>query len=148
VVAFLLVLWCAGTGCLPHGMVAVGAAPVKSNQSTSKTEMAMSGHACCKSRHRALENKSPAGSQPVDDATTVTLPEDSTPDGANSCCPLTSGSFVIASRSPTNDDHGLALAARVLNEHSLAEPSFVDRVIPQHLPNHEHTYLTCCAFLI
>jgi hypothetical protein len=147
-VAFLLVLWCAGTGCLAHGMAAGGAAPLKSNQSTSKTEMAMSGHACCKARHRALENKSPAGSQPVDDATIVTLPENSTPDGANSCCPLTSGSFVIASRSQTNDDHSPALNARVLNEHSLAEPCFVERVIPLHLPNHEHTYLTCCVFLI
>jgi len=134
-------------------MVTGGAAPpARSNSAATsranQTEMAMSGHTCCKARHRALENKSTAGTQPADEATIVELPEDSTPDGANSCCPLTSGSFAIASRSQTNDDDSPALIERVLNEQSLAATFSTDRTIPQRLPNHERTYLTCCAFLI
>jgi hypothetical protein len=130
----------------------VGAAPTQSNtpatSSSKQTDMAMTGHACCKARHRALANKPSAGSDLDDNATTVTLPEDPSPDGANSCCPLTSGSFVIVSRSQTNDDNSIALAEEGLHEARLAVPLSAHRPFPQRLPNHEHTYLTCCVFLI
>src|SRR5437773_7909365 len=150
--AFFLVLWCAGTGCLAHGIAMVGAAPALSNtpatSSAKQTGMAMTGHACCKARHRALAHKTTPTSDADDSDTTVALPEDSTPDGANSCCPLTSGSFVVASRSQATDNDNPVLTERGYHEESLTVPLSGRCPSPQCLLNHERTYLTCCAFLI
>jgi len=145
--AFGLVLWCAGTGCLAHGM-AMGGVGLKANSKAEKSDVAMNGHACCKARHRALRNQPISKLNSDDIAGIVTLPEESSPDGVNSCCPLTSGSFVIASRNQTNDSDNA-----VPTETGLGEPS-VEAKLPAHCPiplrlsNHERTYLTCCAFLI
>lgn len=147
--AFGLMLWCAGTGCLAHGMAmgsAPGSKPAKTN--FNQSEMAMSGHACCKARHRSLQNGPAAKSNSDADAQTIVLPEEFPSDGANSCCPLTSGSFVTASRSQTNDNNSSAATRIDLPEQSFAVQFPVNRATPRRLPNHEQTYLTCCAFLI
>jgi len=142
-----LMLWCAGTGCLAHGMAMGSAAPTpnKSEKTNlNQSEMAMNGHACCKARHRSLRNESAAKSN----SETIALPEDPSSDGANSCCPLTSGSFVTVSRSQPDNNNSSASTGT-----GLAEPSFTvqfpaSRTTPLRLPHHEQTYLTCCAFLI
>lgn len=149
--AFGLVLWCAGAGCLAHGMAMGGGGPKansKAEKSQVQSDMAMNGHACCKAQHRALRHQPTAKLNSDDMAGLVTLPEESLPDGANSCCPLTSGSFVIASRNQTNDNDTSVLAATGSGEQSVETKLPAHCPIPLRLPNHERTYLTCCAFLI
>ena len=150
-IAFGLVLWCAGTGCLAHGM-AMGGSPLAPANKSARTnvkpsEMAMNGHACCKARHRSL-HKGQSGSNLDGSAGTIGLPEESSSDGAGSCCPLTSGSFVIASRSQTNDNNSSASTVTGLPEQSFSVQFTPNRTTLLRLPNHEQTYLTCCAFLI
>jgi hypothetical protein len=119
----------------------------KAAAKTTQADMAMNGHACCKARHRSLRNGLTAKAD-SDGAKMIALPEDSSPDEASSCCPLTSGSFVITSRSQTSDDHSSALTETVPNKQSFALPFHAPRTISLRLPNHEPTYLTCCALLI
>lgn len=143
--AFGLALWCAGIGCVVHGMAMSGTASVLSAKSAKQTpkqsQMSMSGHACCKARHRALSNSS------ATPATTFTLPEESS-DDVSSCCPLTSGSFVTGSRSENIGGDNSELAGMATHEPAFSELAQTDRAIPLRLPNHERTYLTCCVFLI
>ena len=146
--ALALMLWCAGTGCLAHGVAMVAGAPAPAKTNFSESEMAMNGHACCKARHRSLRNELAAKSNSDNSAGTIALPEDSSSDGASSCCPLTSGSFVVASRSQTNDNNSPLVTGTGLPEQSLVLQFPANRITPQRLPNHELTYLTCCAFLI
>lgn len=147
-----LVLWCAGTGCLAHGMAMSGAAPAPNSKSAKtdfkQSEMAMNGHACCKARHRSLQNGSDAKSDSDSGLKTIALPEDPSSDGAASCCPLTSGSFVIASRSQTDDNKSSASTGTGLPEQSFTVQFPAKRPTCLHLPGHEQTYLACCAFLI
>jgi len=145
--AFGLVLWCAGTGCLAHGM-AMGGGGVKPNSKAEKSDVAMNSHACCKARHRALRNQSTSKLNSDDSAGIVTVPEESAPDGVNSCCPLTSGSFVIASRDQTNDNESAVPTQTGAGERSVEAKLPAHCPIPLRLPNHERTYLNCCAFLI
>lgn len=147
-----LLLWCAGTGCLAHGMAMGNAAPAPEGKSAkgnlNQSEMAMNGHACCKARHRSLRNEPGAKSTSDSRAETIALPEDSSSDGANSCCPLTSGSFVITSRSQTDDSQSSASTGTGMPEQSFNVQFPMNRATPLRLPNPEKTYLTCCAFLI
>lgn len=144
-----LMLWCAGTGCLAHGMMGSAAPDSKSAKTNfNQSEMAMNGHACCKARHRSLETDPAAKSNSDSEAETITLPEDSSPDGASSCCPLTSGSFVMTSRGQTDDNKSPASTATGVPEQSFTLPFPANHATPLRLPSHEQTYLTCCAFLI
>jgi len=149
--AFGLVLWCAGTGCLAHGMAMGGSSLAPGSKSAkpdlSQSEMAMNGHACCKARHRSLQRKPVVESNSDGVVGTIALPEGSSSDAAASCCPLTSGSFVTTSRSQTNDNNGSASTATGLPEQSFIQFT-QNRTTPLRLPSHEQTYLTCCAFLI
>lgn len=147
-----LMLWCAGTGCLAHGMAMSSGASAPDSKSTktrfTQSEMAMNGHACCKARHRSLRNEPAAKSDSDSNSETIVPPEDSSSDEANSCCPLTSGSFVVASRSQTTDSNSSASAATGLPEHNFVLQFSAIRTILLRLPSHEQTYLTCCALLI
>lgn len=142
-VAFALVLWCAGLGCLAHGMAmgasasSVNVKPAKTNPNSS--EMAMTGHACCRARHLALQRQ-------TEPATTFTVPEESSEDAA-SCCPLTSGSFVTTSRSQTTDNDCVQVAVPG-DEAAVSTLVLRDRATLRRLSDHNRTYLTCCVFLI
>ncbi len=145
-----LMLWCAGTGCLAHGMAMGGAASTPNNKSAktniSQSEMTMSGHACCKARHRLLESRAKSNSDSATEA--ITLPEDSSSDDAASCCPLTSGSFVTSSRTQTDENNSSASTGTGFIEPGSTVQFPATRAIPLRPPNHEQTYLTCCALLI
>jgi hypothetical protein len=147
-----LVLWCAGAGCLAHGMAMRGVAPAPESKSTkpksSQSEMTMNGHACCKARHRSLQSESAAKSNPDTGSGTIALPEDSSSDAAASCCPLTSGSFVTVSRSQTDDNNSSGSTGTSLPEQSFTARFPSNSATPLRLPGREQTYLTCCAFLI
>ena len=140
--ALVLVLWCAGTGCLAHRMGMGGSTERVVGKNTS-----MSGHACCKARHRALRNVLTPGSDADTSRLTFTLPEESDPSNANSCCPLTSGSFVTVSRGQTfaNDSSELILAA---TQKHTGVTLLTERAPQLPLTGGEHTYLEGCALLI
>jgi hypothetical protein len=154
--AFALVLWCAGTGCLvvsyAEGTAMGGSVPARANGESAKDKPApatMKGHACCRARHRALRNESIVKFEDSDVVPqTLTVPEESDPTGVNSCCPLTSGTFVIASHSQTQDDQSSGPAQTGSLARSLVTDFLATRTTPLRLSNHEHTYLVYCAFLI
>jgi hypothetical protein len=143
-----LVLWCAGMGCLAHGMaMRTGASTSQTTSTKAKSDMALNGHACCKARRHSLRNESVAKSNSDSAPKTIALPEDSSSDDAASCCPLTSGSFVAVSRIQTSHNNISASSGTGLLE-LFAERVSLNRATPQRLPGREQTYLTCCAFLI
>ena len=150
--AFVLVLWCAGTGCLAHGMAmgdnterAASENSLKDN--SARKNASMSGHACCKARHRALRNVSTISSNADTDRLTLTLPEESNPSNANSCCPLTSGSFVTTSRGQTSENDGPELI-HTATPRCIRSTLSIQRTTKLRLTGREHTYLDCCALLI
>jgi hypothetical protein len=150
--AFVLVLWCAGTGCLAHGMAMGGSAERAVSDSSlkddpSRRNASMGGHACCKARHRALQNASTPGSDSDSTRLTSTLPEESSPSNANSCCPLTSGSFVTVSRGQTCENDGSELILTAAQK-SIRVTLLTERATKLRLTGREHTYLDCCALLI
>jgi hypothetical protein len=151
VLAFVLVLWCAGTGCLAHGMAMGGssdrAAGDNSLKETSARKNAsMGGHACCKARHRALQNASTLGADSDSTRLASTLPEESNPSNA-SCCPLTSGSFVTVSRGQTCENDGSELILTTAQK-CIGVTLLTERATKPRLTGREHTYLECCALLI
>src|SRR5262249_37761062 len=115
--------------------------------SVKQSDMAMSGHACCKARHRALRTARTFAAD-SDGGATFTLPEEFSPDAVNSCCPLTSGSFVLASRDQINNENSSTLTQPGGPAQVASLSLNPNGAIPPRLPNCEQTYLTCCAFLI
>ena len=153
VLALALMLWCAGTGCM---MVSYArAAATEFGDAASMMDQAMAGsmsmdaHACCKAKRPSAkghdarsESKSSAP-----DLNLLTTPSEPTPTGVMNCCPLTSGSIVVTSRSQSNDRAPVMHSA----DASSLLPSPTDPAplaIPLRLTNRAHSYLLDCAFLI
>jgi hypothetical protein len=153
--AVALILWCAGTGCIivgyAHG-AAMSAADMTGAQSRkdslSDASVMVSGHACCKSHHHASTRNGASSPESLPGLEQLALPEGPSPSGANSCCPLTSGSFVAASRAQTNDDGASASAQINSDIPSLSNAQTTLLAVPLRLPNQDQTYLRCCVFLI
>ena len=159
-VAFALALWCAGTGCMlasyAHG-AAMNADLDAGHSANHKLAglSASAGHNCCKARHSASRKNSDAAAkltQSVSEASNgveeITLPENSSPSGAMGCCPLTSGSFVMASRASAHDRSDSVAANERTAFLSLTQSNAAPVSIPLRLPNQNQTYLRCCVFLI
>jgi hypothetical protein len=154
--AVALTLWCAGAGCMivsyAHG-TAMGAEPRISAEASSLGEVSgsMSSHSCCKAHH-AAKHKAGSKSQLSKVESTanleqVRLSETSVPSGANSCCPLTSGSFVSAAR--VSSDSNISVSTQVNTfspQLGNAQGNLND--YPLRLLNQEQTYLRYCSFLI
>lgn len=106
---------------------------------------AMDAHACCKAKRKGAKRSASAKLAPSE-FTQFTIPEPAQ-SNAMSCCPLTSGSIVVASRSTSNDE-----APVLAQTNSTAfKPLTSDQkpvAIPLRLPNRAHSYLLDCAFLI
>jgi len=153
--AVALALWCAGAGCTivsyAHG-TAMSAESRSAAEAPSGREVSgsMPSHSCCKARHAS--NYQPSShsqwtAETSEIADQITLPGTAVPSGADSCCPLTSGSFVSTGRVsgdsnisvPTTPD---SFSAK-LNNVQLAPRDY-----PLRLLNQEQTYLRCCSFLI
>jgi len=149
--AIVLMFWCAGTGCMIVGYARAAAAnsdPIVEQMSHSIGSMAMDAHACCKAKRpgKTVRARSDADAAPSD-FNLLTTPSAPSQTSVMDCCPLTSGSIVVSSRSQSNDN---ATAAQQLNSASF---SFVGAAppppaVPLHLPNRAHSYLLDCAFLI
>jgi hypothetical protein len=148
--AIALMFWCAGTGCMIVAYARAAAAdPIVEQMGHSIGSTAMDAHACCKAKRassktaRARSNANLAPS----DFNLLTTPSAPSQTRVMDCCPLTSGSIVVSSRSQSNDN---ATAAQQANSASF---SFVGAAppplaVPLRLPNRAHSYLLDCAFLI
>ncbi|HEX7723101.1 MAG TPA: hypothetical protein VF397_13140 [Pyrinomonadaceae bacterium] len=153
--ALALIVWCAGAGCMlvsyARASMAESAGPSDSvDHMMAGMSSSMDAHACCKAKHRSASG---IQTQPASTASThveptlLTFPSAPTQSGAMNCCPLTSGSMVVASRSQSNDR---ATVSEATSSSSLlvisSDPPPV--AVPLRLPNRAHSYLLDCAFLI
>lgn len=151
-VALGLALWCAGTGCVlvsyAHGatMRSADLGGTNSEKSLGSVTASAGSHDCCKARHPALKRTARSQTNP-DGTEQVALPESSPPDGARSCCPLTSGSFVAASR-PNSNESNVSSVTRNFVPPAIARTGAAPAEYPLHLPNQNKAYLIDCVFLI
>ena len=155
--AFALVLWCAGAGCA-LGTYAHAAMRDHGLPQADAGGMAMTGlsaaagaHSCCKARHSSQHVASAKSHRPAPLAAgfeEVVLPESSNSSDAMSCCPLTSGTFVVTTRQSISGDHVSEATKSDAPAFVLAHIDATARALPLRLPNQNQTYLRCCSFLI
>ena len=154
--ALALIFWCAGAGCMlvsfaQASMTDVAGSPDSADQMVTGVSSSMDSHACCKAKHRSASGNQ---TQPASRASSayaeqnlLSIPTAPTQSGAMSCCPLTSGSMVVTSRSQSNDR---ATVSDVSSSSSLlvvsSDPPPLS--VPLRLPDRAHSYLLDCAFLI
>jgi len=158
-IALALALWCAGVGCMlvsyAHGAAMNQMSDGQSGKQSFAGLSASMGHDCCKARHSSSKRNAgvatnqmglrPESSTGVEE---IALPISPGPSGAMSCCPLTSGSFVVASRARTHETNHSTLTPGGDVLLSLAKSSAAPLAPPLRLPNQDQTYLRCCVFLI
>jgi hypothetical protein len=112
--------------------------------------MSTDAHACCKAKrpstnihHGRAESRSTSSVE----LNLLMPPSSPSQTGAMNCCPLTSGSIVVSSRSQSNDN---ATVFQQTDSSSLllikSDPAPL--AVPLRLPNRAHSYLLDCAFLI
>jgi hypothetical protein len=158
--AFALIFWCAGAGCMivsyAHG-AAMSAADNAGAQSVKQTlggaSAGAGSHACCKAHHSSSKIGAGAdhSSSRLESFTgflQVALPEAPGPSGASNCCPLTSGTFVPASRGESNNDNASTTDQSDLFSLTLTNSPTALRAFPLRLPDQNQTYLRGCVFLI
>ena len=149
--AIALIFWCAGAGCMMVSYARASMSEMDSSGSSAEQAMlhmsgAMNAHECCKAKHKA-EKRTPSVKWPSSsELTEFTIPAPA-PSGAMSCCPLTSGSIVVASRSQSNDS-APALAQADSSSPKLSSSNAKPVATPLRLPNRADSYLLDCAFLI
>ncbi len=161
VLAFGLVLWCGGAGCLlisyAHGaaMNSTDSAPTNSKTNWGSIAASAGSHGCCKARHSSSKRNERFGPSHTESTARfsagfeqVALPDSPAPAGAMSCCPLTSGSFVTASRVQSNDSNLSVMARTISLPPALANSESAPLDHSLHLPNLNQTYLRDCVFLI
>jgi hypothetical protein len=159
VLAFGLVLWCAGAGCIlityAHSAAMSSADSTHSEKNWGSIMASAGSHDCCKARHSSSKRNNRgalAHTEPTPQFSAgfeqVALPELPAPTGATSCCPLTSGSFVTASHVQLSNSNLSVMARTISLPPALTNSEFapLDRSI--HVPNLNQTYLRDCVFLI
>lgn len=149
--AVALMLWCAGTGCMMVSYAQAAMSDMDSSAQSAEQPMtdmqaSMDAHACCKAKHKADKRAPSAKRSSSLEFTQFTIPVPA-PTGAMSCCPLTSGSIVVAARSQSNDN-APALAQTDSSSLKLSSSRQTPIAIPLRLPNRAESYLLDCAFLI
>jgi hypothetical protein len=147
-----LMLWCAGAGCMivsvAQGANRDGTGTGAVNSGSSKWSQAsgsMGTHDCCKARHAAERRAGSSMTLPAGEFEEVSeVPASS---NAMSCCPLTSGTFVVSGRQRVGSQDAAAprYFAPVSIVSSVAAPALV---ISPRLPDQNETYLRDCVFLI
>lgn len=153
--AFALVFWCAGTGCVLVSYANSTAIGGTGSSPAQTEEPASSGaNNSCHARHGSQKQEVPAQTRTntTSEMTTgfeqIALPENRDPLGSMSCCPLAVGTFVVASRPHANDSNTAKLIPNEPFSLSLTNIHAAPRAYPLRLPNQDQTYLRCCVFLI
>lgn len=157
--AFALMLWCAGAGCM---IVAYAHGGAMSGMSASKVggggwgnvKASIGTHSCCKARHSserrvALSMSDRALlSEPTAEFETITLAEVPQSSDSLSCCPLTGGTFVVASRQRINNEDASVTngidAISIVPSCSVVAP----RSYALRMPYQSQTHVRLCVFLI
>lgn len=149
--AIALMFWCAGAGCM---MVSYAKGAMRNLDSSEVADMSsmahmsgsMDAHACCKAKRKNARRSQAASQLTSSEFEQFTVPEPAQ-SAAMSCCPLTSGSIVIASRSNSNDDAPIS-SHTDLASFKLLSSNQRSVAVPLRLPNRAESYLLDCAFLI
>jgi hypothetical protein len=151
--AFVLVFWCAGAGCMVVSYArgaSMRASTLSSGNQSSEGSRSIGAHRCCQARKSGskdttFQTDSIAGALPeLNEALLPAAPIDS---GVTSCCPLTSGSFISASGTVSTKEKPAGanqLESFLLGTMRLAALP----VLTRRLPDQNQTYLRSCAFLI
>jgi hypothetical protein len=110
----------------------------------------MGTHDCCKAHHAAERRASSTTAQSKSSeslANLERLAEVPNSSDAMSCCPLTSGTFVVNGRQRvSNDDALVSQGAEAIS--IITNFAATRRVMPLRLPDQNQTYLRGCVFLI
>ena len=148
--AFTLMLWCAGAGCiLVRSTQGADAAAGDSAAADSMNhgEMGASQHAACHAKQGRRAQKDASSRPQLTKAFEQrNTPRPGRPD-AMSCCPLVNGLFVTSSRSHTHDDASV-IAPNNSTSFALANSPPAPPDVPLRLPDKHHLYLRGCVFLI
>lgn len=146
--AIALMFWCAGAGCMAVSYAQAAMRDMDASAEVLASAMshmsgAMDAHACCKAKRRGAKGSASATQSSLNE---FAIPEPVRSD-AMSCCPLTTGSIVVASRSQSNDEAS-ALSRADSSAFKLSTSNQRPVAIPLRLPNRAESYLLDCAFLI
>lgn len=159
--ASALVLWCAGVGCIASSYAHSAAMNIVTESKLSSSDNRWGGasgsmgtHSCCKARHsserhsaRSASNLA-SSSEPAPDLEAISLAEVPQSSDAMSCCPLTGGTFVVASRQRISNDD--ASVPRGIDSITVLPGSLVasSRSYASDLPDQAQIHLRLCVFLI
>jgi hypothetical protein len=156
--AFALMLWCAGAGCMlvSYAHVAAMSSATLGDSHSNKRKLSdvsasVGAHACCKARYsssRGTVSRPDPQLQSSVSLQQIALPDVPDSSGATSCCPLTSGSFVVASRSQLSDDNASHADQRGSFSLTLANSELVPGFNSLRLSDQNETHLRGCVFLI
>jgi hypothetical protein len=149
--AIALMFWCAGAGCMMVAYAKGAMAEMDSPAAADGHAMAhmsgsMDAHACCKAKRRGAKRSNSVAQSSGSEITQLAIPAP-VQSSAMSCCPLTTGSIVVASRSTSNDE-ATALSSANSSAFKLLTSKQKPLVVPLRLPNRAESYLLDCAFLI
>lgn len=148
--AIALMFWCAGAGCMmvAYAKSAMAGMDSPAGEASLMAHMsgAMDAHACCKAKHRGAKRSASASQSGAGETTRLAIPSP-VQSSAMSCCPLTSGSIVVASRSTPNDE-ATVLSSTNSSAFKLLMSEQKPLAVPLRLPNRAQSYLLDCAFLI
>jgi len=147
--AIALIFWCAGAGCMMVSYAKGAMSEMDPSVAPDEHAMmhmsgSMDAHACCKAKHRGAKRANSESTASEFIEFQIPAPVES---NAMNCCPLTSGSIVVATRSTSNDE-APALSQNDSSAFNLLTPERKPLAIPLRLPNRAESYLLDCAFLI
>ena len=148
-VAAVLILWCAGAGCMlvSYARSTAEMPDEKSSEVSAASPSCHHGGGAMPARsHRPKHLRLPR--QSPDQSPQATLTETNPTSESLSCCPLTSGAFVTGSRAQSNDASTSVTLATESGLPTLNKSASTLVAGPLRLPDQEHTYLRCCSFLI
>jgi hypothetical protein len=155
-ITFGLVLWCGGAGCMIVSYAHVAAMTANSRVSFvstagGETSGSMGTHDCCKARHKSERRTASSMTDHASSSEALAnlegLAEVPNSSNAMSCCPLTSGTFVVNNRQRiSNDDLSVSLRAEAVP--AITRFAAPPLAVPLRLPNQNQTYLRGCVFLI
>jgi len=159
--AFTLMLWCAGAGCVvasyAHGAAMTGMSASKVSSSGGgwgDASGSIGTDNCCRARHSSEHHVASSisdrasSSEPAAEVETITLAEIPQSSDAMSCCPLTGGTFVVASRQRISNED--ASMPKGIDSNTILAGSSVGsaRFCALDLPYQSQIHLRLCVFLI
>jgi hypothetical protein len=155
--AVALALWWAGAGCVMVSYAhtrslsdASATTPSAARAVSDEASGSMGSHHCCKARHVTQQRAASSTNHASASGYLAKREElDEAPNSSNamSCCPLTSGTFVVNGPQRLINETA-SMLQDVVGTHVVSSIGAVPLAIPLRLPNQNQTYLRGCVFLI